>query len=398
MGDKFREKKSIMSFTLQWHITSLCPNRCKHCYIDDRYDDSVLYEDFCRAWENISKFEDEHNVFLERISITGGDPLLNPDAWKIIEFLKGRKISILGIPERVTLDNIAKMKKMGVCSYQVSLDGLQTIHDDIRGRGSFEKTIVALKMLEEADIEHSVMFTANSMNYQELIPLIKYLDNKKIKTLFAFDFMVGEINDIDGELSMVDAETGQQLLKDYYKMLVELRESNSTVTLLEKNNMIKVLKSIEDKGDESNLLFDFCGGCSNGIFSLTVLPNGDVYPCRRLPIKIGNIFEQTMDEIFLENDLMKKFRNSSNYEYCKDCSYFGICRGCPAITYHFTKDPFEKYPYCFLKKEVQNTVEINCDSLELIMKCEPNVQANMNLKDYVINNLRYFKRPGNKLY
>ena len=46
----------------------------------------------------------------------------------------------------------------------------------------------------------------------------------------------------------------------------------------------------------------------------------------------------------------------------------------------------------------ENTVEINCDSLELIMKCEPNVQANMNLKDYVINNLRYFKRPGNKLY
>jgi len=44
-------------------------------------------------------------------------------------------------------------------------------------------------------------------------------------------------------------------------------------------------------------------GCHAGLFYFSLRPNGDVYPCTFLPIKAGNIREQSLTEIW---------RNSQN--------------------------------------------------------------------------------------
>lgn len=41
--------------------------------------------------------------------------------------------------------------------------------------------------------------------------------------------------------------------------------------------------------------------CSAGDTPITILPNGDVLPCRRMPVIAGNLFNQPLQEIYFES-------------------------------------------------------------------------------------------------
>ena len=87
-------------------------------------------------------------------------------------------------------------------------------------------------------------------------------------------------------------------------------------------------------------------GCSAGISVIAIMPNGDVYPCRRLPIKIGNIFNQNIYDI-LNNIIIKKLRNRDNLkDKCSVCPYKWICGGCRGYAYALTGDIFASDPLC----------------------------------------------------
>ena len=75
-------------FSFQWHITDECDQRCRHCYIFSgdpcRKPDSMTWEqmqdtfynclDFCEVYERLPYFY-----------LTGGDPILHPDFWRLLE-------------------------------------------------------------------------------------------------------------------------------------------------------------------------------------------------------------------------------------------------------------------------------------------------------------------------
>lgn len=68
--------------------------------------------------------------------------------------------------------------------------------------------------------------------------------------------------------------------------------------------------------------------------------------------------EQKMEDIFLGNELLKKFRRAENYETCGKCMFFKSCRGCPAVTYGYSKNPLSDNPLCF-KDLLDKKVEIH---------------------------------------
>ena len=80
-------------FSFQWHITDECDQRCKHCYIfsgkgctqlkrmtfEQMQDVIANCEDFCKMYHRRPYFY-----------ITGGDPILHPDFWKLMVLLKSK--------------------------------------------------------------------------------------------------------------------------------------------------------------------------------------------------------------------------------------------------------------------------------------------------------------------
>ena len=100
----------MIKFSLQWHITQKCQNRCKHCYMDEQAHD-LTYEEYLECINNIADFEKKNDFNVSMVALTGGDPLLNKDWYKIACDLKKRnkKIMLLGNPENLTIENLEKM-------------------------------------------------------------------------------------------------------------------------------------------------------------------------------------------------------------------------------------------------------------------------------------------------
>ena len=116
-------------FAVQWHITEACDQRCKHCYIyalgsHAKFTEMPL-KDMRVVLDNIKEFCKKANR-LPYLYITGGDPMLHPDFWTLMEILKSEKIrfAILGNPFHLTDKVCRRLKDCGCYKYQLSLDGL----------------------------------------------------------------------------------------------------------------------------------------------------------------------------------------------------------------------------------------------------------------------------------
>ncbi len=161
-------------FYLQYHITDRCVNRCTHCYQDSYQGKDVDFEQAKKIILEARSFCKMLNAEFH-LALTGGDPLLNKDFWKILFFARkqAERVDVLGNPELLNKANIQKIKK-SVDVYQMSLDGFQETHDNFRQKGSFERTINAIKRLSDKSVRVAILSTVSSGNMNELLDLSRF--------------------------------------------------------------------------------------------------------------------------------------------------------------------------------------------------------------------------------
>jgi radical SAM protein with 4Fe4S-binding SPASM domain len=96
--------------------------------------------------------------------------------------------------------------------------------------------------------------------------------------------------------------------------------------------------------------------CAAGDSLITVQPNGEIYPCRRMPISVGNLMETPLIDLYYKNDLFLALRDRSRItDGCQSCSYTRICRGgLKCLSYAVSGDPFKADPGCWLTSITQN--------------------------------------------
>ena len=109
--------------------------------------------------------------------------------------------------------------------------------------------------------------------------------------------------------------------------------------------------------------------CTAGDTSITVMPNGDLYPCRRMPILVGNLLEIPLVVLYYKSRLFCELRDQNIVSKgCEKCFYTKYCRGgLKCLSYAITGDPFIADPGCWLvqnKKKTENTNFGSNDSCE----------------------------------
>ena len=62
--------------------------------------------------------------------------------------------------------------------------------------------------------------------------------------------------------------------------------------------------------------------------------------------KVGNAIKDDLFEIFTGEE-MNKYRQFENFEKCSKCELLRFCRGCPAVSYGYTKDMYSADPQCW---------------------------------------------------
>ncbi len=164
-------------FAFQWHITDECDQRCKHCYIfsenNCKHLDAMTWEQIQETFYNCMDFCEVYGR-LPYFYITGGDPILHPDFWRLLALLKEHDIpfAILGNPFHLTDEVCMRLKGYGCRKYQLSLDGMRETHDWFRKPGSFDCTLEKIGCINRAGIRSVVMTTVSGANISEVPDII----------------------------------------------------------------------------------------------------------------------------------------------------------------------------------------------------------------------------------
>lgn len=353
-------KMTSAQFSLQWHITAKCENDCAHCYMkeEESYENEISNELSYDACTNIlSDFATtlKRWEMPARVVFTGGDPLLNPNLYKLISFAKelGFEVSILGNPDLLTTDIARKLKNLGVIRYQISIDGLEETHDRLRGRkGAFKNAIRAIRILNEVELPSVVMFTLSKENINDLIPVINLVANENV---FLFDFArlvpIGNGREIGKNL--ISSNEYHDLLIKIYQEYLNLQEQGVRTIYGHKDHLWLLL--FQELGLVRPLPSDeiIYNGCAIGLSILTILADGTVYSCRRLPITLGKVPEDKLTDIFIKSKELNELRDISRFIKCSRCDLLRFCRGCPAVSYAVNGDYFSEDPQCW-KEIVKN--------------------------------------------
>lgn len=338
-------------FSIQWHITDVCDQRCKHCYIFSEGHpklNTASRSELKNAYSQIKEFcEKLHRT--PYLYLTGGDPILHPDFWELLAMLKedGTRFCIMGNPYHLT-DKVCRMLKECSCvKYQLSLDGLEQTHDMFRKKGSFKTTLDAIKTIKKSGMWCTVMSTVSKTNMYEIPALIDLADELGVD-VFAFGRYCPtsreKASDENIHIPPLAYREFLQACWDRYE-----KHKNSKTTFQLKDHLWNLF--LYEKGIRPLPACDrITEGCNCGRNHITILPNGDIYACRRMESKVGNINRDKLYEVW-NGEKMNEYRQYDKFVKCSKCELKNVCRGCPAVTYGYAHDMYEADPQCW--KEIK---------------------------------------------
>jgi radical SAM protein with 4Fe4S-binding SPASM domain len=349
-------------FYIQWHITNQCRNRCKHCYQSEYDGESVSLSQADFILEKIKACCDELEAE-PYIVITGGDPMENPYFFQILEksLSISRRVGILGNPEQIIKDNgetARRLARLKISSYQVSLDGMEQSHDKLRAKGSFQRTLQAIKILSVAGIRVNVMSTVSKENYMEMVDVMKtsYKHGANFWTFTRYAPMSG------GHCGIEPGE--------FLKFMTEIIEALKPYEAQGKPSQTRepllcLVKEIEHP--------ERLGGCGIGFSRLVLMPDNTVMACRRHPGSILGKVDEKHDLLwhFAMNPKMDEYRNFSKIEGCKNCNFLNQCRGCKAVAYLATANDLGDDPQCLILQEKRQ--EKGISDQKYFISCGQNV-------------------------
>ncbi len=321
-------------FTLQWHLTQACDLSCRHCY-DRSSRSQVTLPAGLAILDDMATFCRDRNV-PGQITFTGGNPLLHPDFLELYQAAldRGMMTAILGNPTRKdVLERICAVSKPEF--YQVSLEGLQEHNDSIRGSGHFERALSFLEDLRAADIYAMVMLTLTRDNMDQVLPLAERLQGLADGFFFNRLSMVGEGANLQ--------TPARQEYREFLDRFLAAAVANPVIGL--KDNLINIVL----EGDNRELFGGCAGyGCGAAFNFVSLLPDGEVHACRKFPSPIGNINENSLEEIYDSPEAVRYRQGPSD---CRGCRIRHVCGGCLAVAHSHGLNVFkDRDPCCFIEE------------------------------------------------
>lgn len=326
------------NFHFQWHITERCNLRCKHCYVNGHDSDELNTNEAISIIAHLAEVLKRWGC-AGSVSLTGGEPFLRSDFRDIVrsfrkyEQFKNILVMTNGI---LVFDDVIEFLVENDCSIQVSIDGLtKEQHDEIRGKGNFNSTISTLRRLSKSGIYTTVHFVVHKSNYptniNQIVSFLNILQKVAVKEV-TFSRLVP----IGRGKQMRELLLSPKEVKVLFQWLIEVSPKFPTLYLNTARPLWAGLK-------------DCAGGvCPVGFNACTILPNGDVLPCRRLPIVLGNLKNQSFFEIWYNSDILWRLRERRKIEVCGECNLLDQCAGCRAIAYAVYGDFMARDPQCFI--------------------------------------------------
>jgi radical SAM protein with 4Fe4S-binding SPASM domain len=306
---------------VQVELTEKCPNTCFHCYNYWRSKEPSeirKYTDFPVAMVPLVA-EKLANAGVFHLVLTGGEPLANKKSLRAFITECGNRGLTCGINSTLRgllPEDVEMFRQKHVLGVLVSLLGsTPESHDAItQSSGSFSQTIKGMEILAKNQISLSVSMVVSLKNNTELIKTATLAKSLGAKGFYATKAScAGNCHDFN-ELGL-DQEQFNSYLRD---LLLVTKGLGMRGGFLE----CYPLCGIED----AYKFKEFLGRkCFAGVTSMTIGPNGEARACSHLDSVYGNVFEESL------SDIWERMAHWAKQDYlpetCKSCSLLRQCGG-----------------------------------------------------------------------
>ncbi|MDF1561443.1 MAG: radical SAM protein [Deltaproteobacteria bacterium] len=312
---------------LQWHLTERCNLRCHHCYQEGYRGEELPYRDLLRILEQyhelLTRYGEERGQpeLRGHVTLTGGEPFARKDLLELCEELARHRHrhswALLTNDTLIDEERAARLRALRPSFVQVSIEGSRKVHDEIRGKGSHAQSVGGIRHLLGHGIRVFLSFTAHSGNLGEFRKVARLGQRLGVDRVWA-DRLIPEGQGSVGGLRSPAPEETRRFLRSMRRTQELMRKS--WLIFPPEIAMHRTLQFLE--GGERPYR------CTAGKSLLTVLPDGTLVPCRRMPLPVGNLRSRSMTELYYQSPLLRELREPErNAEGCEGCLHARVCGG-----------------------------------------------------------------------
>ena len=318
-------------FLLVFHITGRCNLQCVYCYASSYDRGDLKIEEVQDVLSQAARLGTRHVI------LSGGEPLLHPDFYEIAEYAKELRLKVHITSNGTMIDEIAaeKLRSLDV-NVTISLDGsCAEANDPLRGEGTFSSAINSIDNLINSCVYTSMRMTLVKQNVNDVRNYIELAIQHNVNRCI-IERVTGIIEipqSMELEPSSADVFRSFKIMSEYMNVNGLNVGSNDPLWLLFRKDLLEKYTNTTH----------ICGGCTAGVASITINPDLTVTPCPRLPITVGNLREDSLENIWHNSDILQNLRNRDLFDSCSSCNYKYICGGCRGAAHahgsYLGKDP-----------------------------------------------------------
>ena len=318
-------------------ITSHCNMRCQHCcqesYLHKKNDLSFK--------ELILLIRKMRDLGVESVVISGGEPLLRYDLFKILNSFENNAINISAILTngllltQETTSKILRLQKTPTLF--ISLDGIKPIAMRLRGyskkrAGQIIDTVLTnVKSVVTTKIPVMINTVVTKYNIDDLIKMYNLLNEIGVRGWrVALPNYVGAYKTNILRFDVPKEKVFEKYLNliKYHLEIIEHTSNKRFHLQIQYCFRLEVFENFE-----ALTLTDFVCDYEGKRKSCCIKPNGDVVPCSlEFSLVAGNVRQESLRSIW-KSKLMQRIKNTRlcDIQICNSCKYLSFCgTGCRA--------------------------------------------------------------------
>lgn len=297
-------------------VTHNCPLFCKHCFLNaGKKGISMELKELQKICKEIIA------LGVDMIQLTGGEPLIYPGIEKIISYICESNTKLFIATSGMIISSkiyeyLALIKNTGGW-VQVSLDGLEATHNNLRGNpSSYSRAVKFITNLISKEVEVQVATCVTTESINEVEDLCK-----KVKDWGVRVHRIGVVSE-RGRAKENEIHSSVEFRKKVKNIKNNLKEKysspNFTISGFENEIKPEMQRNIKSKN------------CGAGYRTLKISPDYNIHPCPMMNLPLGNLKNMTLVDFIKKNSHLFAKLESPSEKYCMNCSNFPLCKGCMA--------------------------------------------------------------------
>lgn len=335
-----------------WELTARCNLKCRHCraMATDDFDAGEL-----TTAEIFKVAQDIRHLADPIVVLTGGEPLVRADFFDIAGYC-AKLFTRIALATNGTFidDEIAKrIVGVGIERVSISLDGSSAkTHDAFRGLpGSFDQAIKGFDALKRAGASLQVNVTVTRHNDHEVEDLLNLVLARGADAFHLFMLVPVGCGAQISEDQRLSPKRSEEILEWLFEKSIELRgrlhiKATCAPQYFRIMHEVSRRKGIALPKDGHGMQA-VTRGCLAGSGVCFISRIGDVQPCGYLPLKVGNVRQQNIADIWNNSAIFQALRDPKRLTgKCGVCGYRALCQGCRARAFAASGNYLDEEPDC----------------------------------------------------